>query len=135
MSAQSMKALARGNEVRLARGTLKRKIKAGETPCSEVLKEHPVPADLATMRVEELLDSVPRLQTTIIHSWLHSIPIKLTANLGDLTYRKRRILADLLDKWEAQPKGKENGRRARIHPMARRHTHLEPLDTRPDGQR
>jgi len=44
-----MKALAKANEVRLARAALKRQIAPGETTVVEVLEEHPVEADGMTV--------------------------------------------------------------------------------------
>lgn len=113
MRPQHLDALERANEIRCARAQLKRELKAGDVLLSEILTEPSIPDWLETMRVEQLLDAVPHLQTRTIHSMLHEVPVGPTVALDRMTYRQRRALASLLARWEKR-KPVESGRRARL---------------------
>jgi len=110
-----MDALARANGYRFARASMKREVKARELLVSDVLREHPVPDWLASMLIEELLRVTPRFQSKLARSLVHGIPAKDTATVGDLTYRKRRVLSELVAEWEAKHQRRASGRKAASH--------------------
>jgi hypothetical protein len=99
---QRRDALAVANEHQAKRRELLKQIKARETRVPDVLTEHPVPKWLESLGVERLLDTIPRLPKSTLHSMLYEVPILLTATVGDLTYRKRRVLADRVAEFEAR---------------------------------
>jgi hypothetical protein len=110
------KALDVANEVRLARAELKRELKAGDIALGEYLAEVQLPAWLHKMPFEELLRHVPHLRRDVVETWLAETPIKGGALIEDLTYRKRRIVADRLAKFESAQKVRaevRSGKRAR----------------------
>jgi len=106
------------NEVRLARAELKREVKSGDVALGEYLAEVVLPDWLHKMSLEELLDAVPWLRSEVIGAWLAEVPIRRGVYVGGLTYRKRRLLADRLTKWEVARRERaeaRNQKRARRH--------------------
>ena len=87
---QHMKALAKANEVRLARAALKRQIAAGETTVVEVLEDHPVEAD--GMTVSELLASQRRWGKTRSRKLLSRLDLTESKRIGTLTERQLTLL-------------------------------------------
>jgi hypothetical protein len=86
-----MKALARANEVRLARAELKRLIAEGERTVAEVVEDCPWEAE--SMAISELLLSQHRWGRTRCRRFLASIPMSETKTIGSMTDRQRRAVA------------------------------------------
>ena len=93
-AAQHMRALARANEVRLARAELKRRVTDGEVSAAEVILE--CPWEAASMPVAELLCAQRRWGATRCRKFLQCIPMSETKPIGSMTDRQRRAVADLL---------------------------------------
>jgi hypothetical protein len=91
---QHMQALARANEVRLARADLKRRVMDGETTAADVILDSPWEAE--TMSVAELLMSQHRWGHTRARRFLATVPISETKTIGSMTARQRHSLAELL---------------------------------------
>jgi hypothetical protein len=92
---QHMRALARANEVRLARAELKRRVAAGKVSATEVVLGCPWEAE--SMPLIELLSSQrrwgrARSRKLIVHTGLSE-----NKRLGTLTERQRGILAGALE--------------------------------------
>lgn len=96
-----MEALQQANLVRLARAALKRDIKAGEVLAAEVLLLAEVPDWLGAMRLEEFCNAIPRFRFRTFQELTHACEIKLTATVGDLNPRRRKLLGERLAEWEA----------------------------------
>ena len=94
-SSQCMQALARANQVRLARAALKRDISAGRREVTEVILESPWEAD--SMSLSELLCSQRRWGRARSRKLLASAALSEGKRLGTLTERQRRILAGALE--------------------------------------
>ena len=92
---QHMRALARANEVRLARAELKRQVMEGETTAAAVILASPSEAE--NMAVAELLMSQHRWGHTRARRFLSGIPISETKTIGSMTDRQRKALAELLE--------------------------------------
>ena len=92
---QCMQALARANEVRLARAALKRDIGAGRRAVTEVIIESPWEAD--SMSLSELLCSQRRWGRARSRKLLSSTALGEAKKLGTLTERQRRILVHALE--------------------------------------
>ena len=92
---QHMRALARANEVRLARADLKRRIAQGEVGVAEVVMASPWEAE--SMTISDLLMSQRRWGTTRCRKLLQNIPMSENKTVGSMTERQRRALANLLD--------------------------------------
>ena len=92
---QRLRALGRANEVRLARAELKRRIADGETSVVEVLRDPPNEA--STWEIGELLMSQRRWGSTRCRKFLNRHQISETKQVGALTARQRRILAEQLE--------------------------------------
>jgi hypothetical protein len=86
-----MQALARANEVRLARAALKRQVAAGERSAMEVVIECPWEAE--SMSISELLCSQRRWGRARSRKLIVAAGLTETKRLGSLTERQRRILA------------------------------------------
>ena len=93
---QHMRALARANEVRLARAELKRSVSDGELSAACVILECPMEAE--SMPIADLLASQRRWGTTRCRKFLAAIPMSETKTIGSLTDRQRRELASKLDR-------------------------------------
>jgi hypothetical protein len=90
-----MEALARANQVRLARAALKRDISAGCRNVSEVVLESPWEVD--SMSLSELLCSQRRWGRARSRKLLASIALSEGKRVGTLTERQRRILVAALE--------------------------------------
>ena len=91
---QHMRALARANEVRLARAELKRRIAHGEVAVSNVVLDSPWEAE--SMTISDLLMSQRRWGNTRCRKLLQTIPMSENKTVGSMTERQRRALAALL---------------------------------------
>lgn len=98
--AQYLVALARANEVRLGRATIKREISAGETLLADALREqHPY---LVGMPVRELLMSVRGLGARKADQTIGLCSLRPGTKVGNLGAKtQKQILAVLLERWPA----------------------------------
>ena len=104
---QTMEALEQANAVRLKRSALRRELREGKVLLSEILREDPVPEDMATEYVAQLLRSVPRIGRTradeILNLASRNTPFAkgegrhADKQLGELTERQRGAIADVLE--------------------------------------
>jgi hypothetical protein len=94
-TSQCMQALARANQVRLARAALKRAVSAGRRRVTEVVLECPWEAE--SMNLRELLCSQRRWGRARSRKLLSSIALNEGKRLGTLTDRQRRILVAALE--------------------------------------
>jgi hypothetical protein len=94
-SSQCMQALARANEVRLARAALKRNISAGRNSVTDVILSSPWEAQ--SMSLSELLCSQRRWGRARSRKLLASATLSEGKRLGTLTERQRRILVRELE--------------------------------------
>ena len=88
---QHMRALARANEVRLARAELKRRIAQGDVTVAEIVLDSPWEAE--SMSIADLLMSQRRWGTTRCRKLLQTIPMTETKTVGSMTDRQRRAVA------------------------------------------
>jgi hypothetical protein len=91
---QHMRALARANEVRLARAELKRRIAYGQVSVAEVVLESPWEAE--SMTIADLLMSQRRWGITRCRKLLITLPMSENKTVGSMTERQRHALAALL---------------------------------------
>jgi hypothetical protein len=91
---QYMRALARANEVRLARAQLKRRVSTGQISVAEVILDSPWEAE--SMTVADLLMSQRRWGNTRCRKFLQCIPMSENKTVGSMTDRQRHALASLL---------------------------------------
>ena len=89
-----MRALARANQVRLARAELKRRVAGEHVSVSEVILGCPWEAH--SMAVADLLMSQHRWGQTRCRRFLTQIPMSEKKTIGSLTERQRRTLAAML---------------------------------------
>jgi hypothetical protein len=94
-TSQCMQALARANQVRLARAALKRDISAGRRNVTEVIQESPWEAE--SMSLSELLCSQRRWGRARSRKLLASAALNEAKRLGTLTERQRGILVGALE--------------------------------------
>jgi hypothetical protein len=94
-TSQCMQALARANQVRLARAALKRDVSAGHREVTEVILDCPWEAD--SMSLSELLCSQRRWGRARSRKLLSSIALNEGKRVGTLTDRQRRILVAALE--------------------------------------
>jgi hypothetical protein len=92
---QHLRALARANEVRLARAELKRQVAEGEISAAHVILE--CPWEAASMTVSDLLTSQRRWGSTRCRKLLQSIPMSENKTVGSMTERQRKALSALLE--------------------------------------
>ncbi|HWI73233.1 MAG TPA: hypothetical protein VNT55_14855 [Baekduia sp.] len=92
---QHLRALARANEVRLARAELKRQVADGEITAAHVILE--CPWEAASMTVSDLLTSQRRWGSTRCRKLLQSVPMSENKTVGSMTERQRQALAGLLE--------------------------------------
>lgn len=92
---QHLHALARANEIRLARASTKRAIAAGELTVAEVLLD--CPAELERMEIGELISCQRRWGSQRTRRLLARVPVVETKLIGALTERQRRAIADALE--------------------------------------
>jgi hypothetical protein len=88
---QNMRALARANEVRLARAELKHEVASGERTVADVILEPPDSA--LTMTVADLLMSQHRWGRTRTRRFLATMPLSETKQVGAMTGRQRQQFA------------------------------------------
>jgi hypothetical protein len=91
---QHLHALARANEIRLARASMKRAIAAGERTVIEVLEA--CPAEAERMEIGELVSCQRRWGSQRTRRLLSGVPVVETKPVGALTDRQRRAIADAL---------------------------------------
>ena len=91
---QHMRALARANEVRLARAQMKREIAAGHRHVLEVVSECPWEAE--SMTVGELLRSQRRWGRARSRKLINSVGLTENKQLGSFTQRQRGLLVHAL---------------------------------------
>ncbi|HEX7279180.1 MAG TPA: hypothetical protein VF255_06090 [Solirubrobacterales bacterium] len=89
-----MRALQRANMVRLARAELKRSIAKGDVDAAEVVRD--CPWETESMTIAELLTSQRRWGRTRARKFLMPLSLNENKQLGTLTQRQRRVLADEL---------------------------------------
>src|ERR1700704_5196182 len=92
---QHLRALARANEVRLARAELKRQIAEGEISAAHVILE--CPWEAASMTFSDVLTSQRRWGSTRCRKLLQAIPISENKTVGSMTQRQRDALAGQLE--------------------------------------
>ena len=98
---QHMRALARANEVRLARADLKRRIAHGDVTVADVVLSAPWEAE--SMTISDLLMSQRRWGSTRCRKLLQGIPMSENKTVGSMTERQRRALAALLAPGASRP--------------------------------
>ena len=113
---QHMRALARANEVRLARAGLKRRIAHGEISVAEVVLHSPWEAE--SMTIADLLMSQRRWGATRCRKLLQAIPMSENKSVGSMTERQRRALADLLSPAHGRAAAEHEAPRALAFGMA-----------------
>jgi hypothetical protein len=91
---QHLRALARANQVRLARAHLKRGVAFGEVDVAEVILY--CPSEVRGMAVADLLVSQPRWGLTRSRKCLARIPMSENKTVGSMTDRQRHALAAAL---------------------------------------
>jgi len=91
---QHMRALARANEIRLARAALKRQIASGATSAADVILRCPPEAE--GMTVSELLSAQRRWGRTRSRKLLGGLELKENKQLATFTQRQRDLLAGVL---------------------------------------
>jgi hypothetical protein len=94
-NSQCMQALARANQVRLARAALKRDVSAGRRTVTDVVLESPW--EVESMSLSELLCSQRRWGRARSRKLLASIALSEGKRVGTLTERQRRILVAALE--------------------------------------
>lgn len=93
-SPQHLRALARANEVRLARAELKRHVLSGELDAATVVLDVPWAAE--TMSIGDLLLSQRRWGHTRVRKVLATVPMSEGKPIGTMTERQRHALAAAL---------------------------------------
>ena len=91
---QHLRALARANQVRLARAELKRRVADGELTAADVIRDTPWEAE--TMTVSDLLMSQRRWGHTRCRKFLQCVPMSENKSIGSMTDRQRSALAAML---------------------------------------
>jgi hypothetical protein len=91
---QRKAALERANQIRLARAQLKRQIAGGDVSAAHIILDSPTEA--SSWAVWDLLISQHRWGTTKCRKFLSTNNISETKQLGQLTERQRRVLAEQL---------------------------------------
>ena len=92
---QHLRALARANEIRLARAELKRRVLEHEVSVAEIVLDPPAEAE--NMTVADLLMSQKRWGHTRCRKFLAAIPMSEAKTVGAMTERQRRAVAESLD--------------------------------------
>jgi len=100
---QHLRALARANEVRLARAELKRRVLDQEVSVAEIVLEPPPEAE--TMTVADLLMSQKRWGDTRCRKFLGAIPMSEAKTVGAMTQRQRLAVAEALDAIACRERG------------------------------
>jgi hypothetical protein len=94
---QRLRALERANEVRLARAELKRQIAEGRISAADVILD--CPWEASSWTVGDLLMSQRRWGSTRCRKFLSRNHISEVKQIGSLTDRQRRLLAEQLDEF------------------------------------
>jgi hypothetical protein len=89
-----MRALARANEIRLARAALKRKIASGAASAAEIILRCPPEAE--GMTISELLSAQRRWGRARSRKLLGGLELKENKQLATFTQRQRDLLAGVL---------------------------------------
>jgi hypothetical protein len=97
---QHMKALERANAVRLKRAELKREVRRGDVKAADVVRD--CPWETESMTIAELLTSQQRWGRTRARKFLMPLALNENKQLGTLTHRQRRLLANELE--DPQPR-------------------------------
>jgi len=109
---QHLRALERANRVRLARADLKRRIGTGQAAVAEVVAS---PSwQVESMTISELLMSQRRWGRARCRRLLLSLGIPENKQIGTLTERQRRALAELLRDKEQPERGLPARREAEL---------------------
>jgi hypothetical protein len=95
---QHIRALARANQVRLARAELKREVAFGKVDVARVILY--CPWEVESMAVSDLLISQHRWGETRCHKLLARLPISEKKTVGSMTDRQRHALAAMLSSVE-----------------------------------
>lgn len=98
---QHLRALAKANEVRLARAELKRRVLAGDLSAAEVILESSWEAE--SMTVADLLMAQKRWGHTRCRTFLQRVPLSETKTIGSMTDRQRNAVAAMLEGAAAAP--------------------------------
>ena len=91
---QRMEALQRANEIRSARATLKRDLKAGRCSIHDLLLEPPEYVE--TAKVFDMLLAVPKYGRVKVNKVLQQCRISPSKTIGGLSERQRTELVSLL---------------------------------------
>jgi hypothetical protein len=91
-----VKAGRKGQEVIARRAELRRDLHEGTTSLAELLHEPEVPEFLRTITVLKLVVMAPGMGEKTAGTLLAAIPLGLNRQLGETTYRQRRLLRDAL---------------------------------------
>lgn len=94
LAPQHLRALAKANEVRLARAGLKRRVSDGEVTVAGVMLDMPAEAD--TMPVLDLLMSQRRWGLTRCRKFLRDVQMPENKTVGSMTMRQRTAVAAML---------------------------------------
>lgn len=113
---QHLRALARANEVRLARAELKRRVHDEEITAAAVILEAPWEAE--TMTVADLLMSQRRWGRTRCRKVLQGIPMSESKTVGTMTPRQRQAIASVLGRQAAQARALRPGAAQLEHALA-----------------
>lgn len=100
-----MAALARANEIRIARAELKRKVAAGQLSAAEVIER--CPPEARSMGLGDLLVSQRRWGQIRTRRLLVQVGLSERKTVGSLTDRQRRLLAELLRQGACAVDGRE----------------------------
>ena len=100
-SSQCMEALARANQVRLARAALKRDISAGRRSITEVVMDSPWEAE--SMSLSELLCAQRRWGRARSRKLLSSTSLSEGKRVGRMTELQRQLLVAALEEKSATP--------------------------------
>jgi hypothetical protein len=92
---QHLRALARANEVRLARADLKRRVLDQEVSVAEIVLDPPTEAE--NMTLADLLMSQKRWGDMRCRKFLAAIPMSEAKTVGAMTERQRRAVAESLE--------------------------------------
>jgi hypothetical protein len=92
---QHLRALARANEIRLARAELKRRVLEQEVSVAEIVLNPPAEAE--NMTVADLLMSQKRWGHTRCRKFLAMIPMSEAKTVGTMTDRQRHAVASTLE--------------------------------------
>ena len=98
---QHMRALARANEVRLARAALKRTVAAGRRSAAEIVLD--CPWEVESMPLGELLSAQRRWGLTRSRKFITALSISENKKIGTLTNRQRKLVAGALAQKNCQP--------------------------------